>query len=89
MLAAAIAPLGKLRDAKPLHPRGAVHAATVDVTHPTPALGVSLFQESGPIECLVRLSRAIVVVRETRLAWVTAGEASAAEPISRLAIATV
>ncbi len=59
VLAAVIAPLGKLRGAKPLHPRGAVHAATVDITQPAPALGVSLFQESGPIECLVRVSRAI------------------------------
>lgn len=59
LLAAAIAPLGKLRDAKPLHPRGSVHAAILDVTDPAPALGVPMFDQSGPIECLVRVSRAV------------------------------
>lgn len=59
LLAAVIAPLGKLRDAKPLHPRGSVHVATLEVTHPAPALGVPMFDQSGPIECLARISRAV------------------------------
>lgn len=59
LLAAVIAPLGKLRDAKPLHPRGAVHAATLDITDPAPSLGVALFSELGPTDCLVRVSRAV------------------------------
>lgn len=59
VLATAIAPLGKLRDAKPLHPDGVILEATVEITDPAPELGVPLFVERGPIPCLARLSRAV------------------------------
>ena len=59
LLAAVIAPLGKARDAKPLHPRGAIHAATLEITDPAPALGAVQFGERGTIDSLVRVSRAV------------------------------
>lgn len=59
VLAAALAPLGPIRDAKPLHPDGTIRHATLDVTDPAPALQVSMFTESGTVPCLVRVSRAI------------------------------
>ena len=59
VLAASLAPLGPIRDAKPLHPDGTIRHATLDVTHPAPALQVPLFTESDTVPCLVRVSRAI------------------------------
>lgn len=59
VLAAALAPLGPIRDAKPLHPDGRIRQATLEVTNPAPALQVPLFTESGAVPCLVRVSRAI------------------------------
>jgi hypothetical protein len=59
VLAAALAPLGSIRDAKPLHPDGTIRHATLEVTDPAPALQVPLFTESTSLPCLVRISRAI------------------------------
>lgn len=58
VLAAALAPLGPVRDAKPLHPDGEVRNARLEVTEPEPALGVQAFAERGSSDCLVRISRA-------------------------------
>jgi len=59
VLAAALAPLGPIRDAKPLHPDGTIRQATLEVTDPAPALQVPVFTESATVPCLVRVSRAV------------------------------
>lgn len=59
VLAAALAPLGPIRDAKPLHPDGVIRQAALQVTDPAPALQVPMFTESGTLPCLVRVSRAV------------------------------
>jgi hypothetical protein len=59
VLAAALAPLGPIRDSKPLHPDGTVRHATLEVTGPAPALRVPVLAEADTVPCLVRVSRAI------------------------------
>lgn len=58
-LAAVIAPLGRLRDAKPLHPDGTVIEGRLEITDPAPALQLPLFGERKNLPCLVRVSRAV------------------------------
>lgn len=62
-LAAAIAPWGPIRDAKPLHPDGVLYDAQLTVTDPAPALGVPALVERGELDCLVRVSRAVGLPR--------------------------
>lgn len=58
-LAAVLAPLGPLRDAKPLHPDGTVLQGRLEVTDPATQLAVPLFAERKNVRCMVRISRAV------------------------------
>lgn len=58
VLAVATNALGALPRVKPLHPRGEVHRATVEVDQPWPELGVPVLATTAALPALARLSRA-------------------------------
>ena len=57
VLGAGFGLLARARRTKPLHPRGQVGTAVLDVTTPAPGLGVPLLAVPGRHDCLVRWSR--------------------------------
>ncbi len=58
-IGATLGAAGRLRRGKPLHPRGALHAATLTVWGTRRPWAVPLINEPGERGCIVRVSRAI------------------------------